>query len=347
MSKETLEWLNTNTLIGFTAKRAGKNDENAWHYREDLQGDESNHYEGAIPVEDVERRLFNWQPVSLPLYVPGPDGTFELVPGKQAITRSDNRLVMGIFGDTSYEPHDYNEWLLKTVGNILDDSLQIGSAGLLKQGAVAWVQVEMPENVETPEGVIFRPNLLATTSFDGSLATTFKRTVTNVVCDNTHAAALSENGETFKARHTSGSQLKLAEARTALNIVHAMADDFAAEVKELCETTVTEDQWNKFLDEVTAASTDSKAAKTRSENKRDVLNRLYKLDVRCAPWKGTKYGVVQTMNTFEHHEAGTKNRGGVSATRFERNMLKAAKGEWETFDRQTVATLDKVLAASN
>lgn len=346
MSKETLEWLNSNTLIGFTDKRAGQWDQNAWHYREELQGDESNHYAGAIPVEDVERRLFNWQPVSLPLYVPTPDGGYELVPGRQAITRSDNRLVMGIFGDTSYEPHEYNEWLLKTVGNILDDSLQIGSAGLLKGGAVAWVQVEMPENIETPEGVVFRPNLLATTSFDGTLATTFKKTVTNVVCDNTHAAALSENGETFKARHTSGSQFKLADARAALSIVHHMAEDFSAEVKSLCESTVSDAEWEKFLDEITKPGTDSKAAKTRSENKRDTLNRLYKLDMRCAPWKGTKYGVVQTMNTFEHHEGVTRNKG-VSTTRYERNMLRAVKGEWETFDRNTVAVLDKVLAAAN
>lgn len=35
----------------------------AWHYREDLQGDESNHYTGPVPVEDVRRRLFNWRAV--------------------------------------------------------------------------------------------------------------------------------------------------------------------------------------------------------------------------------------------------------------------------------------------
>lgn len=58
MSKETLEYLNANTLVGFTAKRG-----QAWHYREEMQGDEPNHYTGAIPVEDVRRRLFGWEPV--------------------------------------------------------------------------------------------------------------------------------------------------------------------------------------------------------------------------------------------------------------------------------------------
>jgi len=51
----------------------------------------------------------------------------------------------------------------------LDDNLSISSAGLLRN-RVAWVEVSVPDNITTPEGVVFRPNPLATTSFDGSLA---------------------------------------------------------------------------------------------------------------------------------------------------------------------------------
>ena len=58
MSRETLTHLNTQTLIGYTSKRG-----QAWHYRADYQGSESNHYEHAIPVADVRRRLFYWSPV--------------------------------------------------------------------------------------------------------------------------------------------------------------------------------------------------------------------------------------------------------------------------------------------
>jgi hypothetical protein len=45
MSKESLEWLNANTLIGFTSKRG-----TAWHYRADRQSKEPNHYPGSVPV---------------------------------------------------------------------------------------------------------------------------------------------------------------------------------------------------------------------------------------------------------------------------------------------------------
>jgi hypothetical protein len=41
---------------------------------------------------------------------------------------------MGIFAE-GYQRHQYDEWLLGTVGNILDDSLSISSAGVLRKGA--------------------------------------------------------------------------------------------------------------------------------------------------------------------------------------------------------------------
>ena len=76
MSQETTQWLNTNVLVGFTDRRG-----NAWHYRADHQtpwdytaedGElvigVGNHYPGAIPLADVKGRLFNWEPVTAPVY---------------------------------------------------------------------------------------------------------------------------------------------------------------------------------------------------------------------------------------------------------------------------------------
>src|SRR5690606_7675556 len=142
------------------------------------------------------------------------------VPGRKAVVRSDrdDGAVLGVFTD-AYVPHQYAQYLLRTLSDILDDSLSVSSAGLLKDGAVAWVEVSVPESIVTPEGVEFRPNLLATTTLDGSLATTYKRTVTDVVCDNTRAAALQEDGQEVKIRHSRRSRLRLADARSALSIV--------------------------------------------------------------------------------------------------------------------------------
>jgi phage/plasmid-like protein (TIGR03299 family) len=330
MSKETAAWLNANTLIGFTDKRG-----TAWHYRADVQGTEPNHYPGPIPVEDVKRRLFDWEAVSSPVYVESPLGGLVQAPGRQAILRSDNGHLMGVFTD-GYEPHPYVEWLINTIGTLLEDDLSIGSAGLLKGGAVAWVSVEVPDTIATPEGVQFRPHLFGATSFDGSLSTTFKRAVTNVVCDNTMATGLAESGQQIKIKHSRYSKLRLAEAREALNIVYEIADDFAAEVTRLCQTDVSDTEWAAFLDAHAPIPEDKGRARTMAETKRDTLTRLWNHDNRVAPWHGTAWGVVQAVNTYTHHEQTVRGAGRVEQHAPRRHRRRRGAGPHHTPDAHTV-----------
>jgi len=231
------------------------------------------------------------------------------------------------------------------VANILDDDLTISSAGLLKQGAVAWVEVSVPTSVQTPEGVEFRPNLLATTSFDGSIATTFKRTITATVCDNTRDLALGEAGQELKVKHSRHSRLRLTEAKDALAIIHTVSDAFAAEVSQLCAIEVSDAQWRRFVD-ISTPTVDGRTgetlqgrALTSALRKRDALERLYTRDHRVSPWAGTAYGVIQAVNTHEHHEGVVRG-----ATRPERNMLKTVRGDFADCDRATWRSLEKVLA---
>lgn len=338
MSRETYETLNTQTLIGFVAKRG-----HAWHYRAEFQGTESNHYDGAIPVQDVHRRLFDWTADSRPLFVQAGDpdlcGAMFPVPDRQAIVRSDTEDVLGIF-KSGYEIHQYGKWLVDTVSTILDDSLSIGSAGLLRNGAQAWVSIEVPETITTPEGVAFRPNLIACTSHDGSLATTYKRVVQVVVCDNTLAAGLSEKGQTYKVKHSKYSNARIGEARQALAIVHTIADDFAAEVASLTRVDVSPKAWAAFLDAHAPMPTELGRAYTMAQNERDELQRLWTHDSRVAPWAGTAFGVVQAVNTYTHHYGTVRG-----ASRPERNMTRAVTGGVDTLDASTLATLTKVLAS--
>lgn len=336
MSQETMEWLNINTLIGFSEKRG-----HAWHYRAEDQGDESNHYTLAVPVEDVRRRLFDWKAIEGELTVTAitEDGVLSVTDNeRKAIMRSDNGHVMGIFKQ-GYTIHQFDEWLLDSVANLLDDDLSIGSAGLLKGGAVAWVSVEVPDSITTPEGVVFRPNLLACTSHDGSLATTFQRCVTNVVCDNTMSAALGEGADQrVKVKHSRYSNLKLNDARDALAVVHTIADDFAAEVAALSSVRVSGREWDKFVDAIAPMPEEEGRAMTMAENKRADLNALWNADPMVAPWKGTAFGVVQAMNTFAHHHAIVRG-----SDRAERNMLRAVSGGIDKLDGGTLTTLTAVL----
>ena len=334
MSRETIHHLNTQVLVGFTDQRG-----TAWHYRRDEQGDEPNHYPAAIPVEDVRRRLFSWQARPMPMHITAPDGTQHEVAHRQAIVRDDTWQVLGVLSK-AYVPHQFDEWLLRQVSNLLDDDLAIGSAGLLKGGAVAWVQVEMPDSWKVA-GVEFRPHLLATTSLNGEIATLYKRTCTIVVCDNTRAQALNEQAQEVRVRHTSRSLMRLADARDALHIVHQIGDDFAAEIETLMRTTVTDRQFDRFLSLYAPADRDgdSQQAVTRAENLRGTLRQMWQTDIRCAPFRGTAFGAVQTVNTWRQHMKPT--RGGRSL--YERTMLDTMTGITEADDRRVA---DMVLAVA-
>lgn len=356
MSKESLTFLNTNTLIGFTEKRG-----HAWHWRAEEQGDVSNHYPGAIPLADVQRRLFHWHAESRRLAVESPanqasmthlshDGTpahWIPIESRQAICRSDDTTgaVMGIFGP-GYVRHQYGDWLLKSVADLLDDDLAISSAGLLRAGAIAWVEVSVPDTITTPQGVAFRPNLLATTSFDGSIATTYKRTVTDVVCDNTRELALSENGQEVRIKHSKNSRLQLAPARQALAMIHTLADEFAAEVAELCSIEVSPQDWSRFLDAYVPAIEQSTGlalegrARSLADTKRQKLDALYQHDPRVAPWQATAHGVLQAVNTYDTHEGPVRG-----ASRAERHQLKTITGDYTRLDRRSWHLLHRVLSS--
>lgn len=338
MSRETMTDLNQNTLIGYTDKRG-----TAWHYRADEQGDEPNHYAGAIPVEDVRRRLFHWSPLEADItatavtengVVTSPD------PTRKAILRSDTGAVLGVFS-SSYQVHEYNEWLIKNVENLLDADLHIGSAGLLKGGAVAWVQVEMEDTIDTPSGVQFRPFLTAATSLDGSLASTYQIGAQVVVCDNTLSVALGESGaERVRVKHTARSHLRIHDVRSALNIVHQTADAFNEQVRTLTETELSRDQWTKFLEVHFAPSTDSTRALNMAQRRRDELDHWYREHEWVAPWNGTAWGALSAINTWAHH--GQPVRG----SRVERNMERAVTGQIKTIDQGALASLQKVLATA-
>lgn len=374
MSQETLEHLNTNTLIGFTDRRG----RNAWHYRADLQqpwevtlpdgrvlSGVGNHYPGAIPAEDVKLRLFGWQATPRRVAIEFP-ATFETMThlgeqgeplrwavqdDRQAIAPDDADLVLGWF-KSGYRIHQYDRWLIDNTDALLSNGLAISSAGLLRNRAQAWLEASVPDTFTTPEGVEFRPNVLAATSLDGSIATTYARTVQLVVCDNTRDVALGELGQKLKIRHSSNSlsDATLARARAELNLtkIDEVVAAFTAEVAREAATPVTGRQFGAVLELLVPIDPEaSKRSQTMAEHKREQITQLYRVDPRVAPWQGTAFGVLQAWNTWSHHEQGGlsgKSEAEKRAARADRNAWRAISGETGSEDGKVADALALVLA---
>ena len=350
MGMETSEWYNTKILVGNALKR-GK----AWHYKKEMQGDEPNHYDGAIPMEDIQRRLFNYEAISCPVFYRVPcelqdaDGVDDAgLPYKmiqatdhQAVVHGNDHNLFSFF-KVGYARHQFNEWLVGGLQNLVDDSeLGFGSAGILQNGAVAFVTIEMPESIEAIPGFEIRSHIMATTSHNGKFATTFKAVDTFVVCDNTHACALAEDGQQYKLRHSKYSTMKLQNARDALGIIHQGIDNSVAEITALSNWEVSSQEFARVMDilcPVPKLEDSTQTAVTRAENKRGAIAGLYAHDDRVAPWAGTALGVLQAFNTWEHHVNGSKKN------RVERNILNIMSGKTEKADNKVIETLRLVTA---
>lgn len=334
MSQETIETLNSQTLIGYTEKRG-----NAWHYREDLQGEKSNHYPSSIPIEDVKDRLFNWHVVPGEITATAITENGVLVGRSEnlkATMRDDTGDIMGISSLTRAD-HEYDQWLVDNVGVLLDADVAIASAGVLKGGRQAWVQIEMEDTLKV-DGFEFRPFLTAATSHDASLATTFLTGVQAVVCDNTLSAALNGADSSVKIKHTSASLNRVQETRDALGIIFGVAQQYEAQAKSLLADKVDNGEWERFVAALckpqAGATARSKGMATR---KVEDIVRLWEYDERVAPWKGTAFGVVQAVNTYVTHLQTVKG-----SSRAARNMGMTLTGQWDKVDATTLRILEAV-----
>lgn len=342
MSEYSMEYLNGatsegGTLIGYTDKRGP-----AWHYDETLQGEESNHYPFDVPMGDVERRLFDWEAVEVPLSYIDPDSDsddYRSVNGYKGVMHSKTHRILGVHSE-GYKIHQYSDTLLTSVSEMLGSNLFIGSAGLLRYGGQAWVSVEMEDTLESSD-VPFRPQLLCASSHDGSLAVTVKPVVTVTVCDNTFRAALGEKGNAYTFRHTSQSRFDVERAREATDLIGAIGAGFAAQVEKYVETAVPEHTFIRFLEKFTPIPEEEGRGKTVATTKRDTLLDLWGSDPRVAPWQGTAWGVIQAVNTYNHWESRANKQDGG---RIARNMSATLKGTFETADERTIKILEEVMA---
>lgn len=343
MSKETALTLNTKTLIGNVAKRGY----NAWHYRADLQGVESNHYDGAIPIEDVRRRLFDFKAMEQPVFVGIRDEQGNIVryieqTDRKAIVRDDNNHVMGVFKD-SYAIHQYDQWLIDNVSTIIDNKvLGVDSAGVLRDGAIAWVAIASPDNLQTNAGFPVRPYILATTSHNGTIATTYKQVYNAPVCDNTLFASLREDGATSRTRHSKHSVARIQGIRDAMDIMFSMGENIVAEIERLGSITVTDREWDAIINRIVPigeVGETAQSAISKMENKQETIRHMYRNDPMVAPWAGSALGVLQAFNTFQHHVSGNNKN------RVERNAMGALNGKIQQSDAMVMQVINELVLA--
>jgi phage/plasmid-like protein (TIGR03299 family) len=346
MSKETMEWLRSNIRVGYVGS-----DGPAWWAASGEYMTDGSHFDGPVPVEEVER-LLSVEFVEGTVFstYTDADGNKQSVQDKtrKTIITPDNGAILGIFKQ-GYQVHGYKQWTADQIAAILDTSkgeLGTKSVGLLRNRGVAFMQAQLTGSGLEVGGFEFTPYILAATSVDGTLSSTYATGVTAAVCDNTLASALMSATTKFKVKHSRNSVGKLGDVRNALGLVYQAGDEFARAASALQSVDVTAADFAAWLD-LTAPvpapdpkSSTGGAKYTNAVKLRETYEAMWSHDAKVKPWAGTAFGVVQLANT---HNTWKRNVSGADGGRMERTYLNVVTGITAREDAQSLDALATVM----
>ena len=157
---------------------------------------------GATLEEWLTEAHMNWTYKRTPVLFQPPGTTDETMPfdSRDFIYRSDTLTPLSIVSERYKEvqPIEVIDFFRSLVE---EEGFEIETLGSLKGGRRIWAMAKTHIQDEVNAGDTIKANLLLVTSCDGSLATTAKFVSTRVVCWNTQAIALGEDGMHVKVRH--------------------------------------------------------------------------------------------------------------------------------------------------
>jgi phage/plasmid-like protein (TIGR03299 family) len=232
-----------------------------------------------------------------------------------------------------------NEELFAFADNVLDsNSAKWESAGSLKKGKIVFGSLDIPkEIVLDPQGVNDKTKLylIVWTSHDGSVAVQAAITPVRVVCQNTLNIAMRTAKQSFKIRHTQTAEGRIVQARQALGLTFAYADEFQKQANELFQQSITDKQFSDLIRNLYPKPEDaSKAALTRWENKVVLIDDLYHNSPTNNSIKGTAWGAFNAFTERLDYYRSSKTGNTDS-------LMAAASG----FDPVITAEKNKILKA--
>lgn len=283
-----------------------------------------------------------------PVYALNKDtGMYIPVPGYVANVRQEDFKPLAIVGER-YKILQNIEAL-----SFLDDLVDSGEAKYesvisLKGGAKVALLIRLPRDVKIGNEDLSTYVLLSN-SHDGSSSITLAATPIRVVCQNTLTAALSSAKRQFKVRHTSSLTGRLSEARTALGVVFNYMTEFESVADQMLNTTFTDDEFKKFLDDLLPVPEDEGRGKTIATNTQDVIRSIAYNNLRVEqdgksveinlpdmePIKNTKWWAYNAVSTYNQHFATSKTTKRTSA---EENRFRRVMGD------SNVSITDKAFA---
>lgn len=266
----------------------------------------------ATAAEAIEFAHLGWEVEKYPIFVKNPsfDKTQPLgptnvkgfdVPNQYAVMRKDKAdasAVLGIVGN-QYTPVQ-NKDCFKFFDPIIDRaSASYESAGALDGGRKVWLLSKLPDSVIVNGKDPVDKFLLLYNTHDGSSALTMKLTSVRVVCQNTLSAAMADQEETFRVKHTSAIEYRMDEAVRLLGLAKKQFEIIGETYTRMAKTYVDTSMVSYFLNVVLPQTGESS---TKIQNARDTVQHLFEGQAVGSDIAGkTVWGLYNAVSEWTTH----------------------------------------------
>ena len=256
-------------------------------------------------------------------YVPEGSNMLHTYKERRVLYRSDTGRPLSVVSD-SYnvvQPGTILQFVSECVASA---GFAMETAGVIDDGRRVWALARVNDGAPVIGHDVVRPYLLAATSYDGTMATTFKFTGIRVVCNNTLSmSAGSSDRDTNVSREkdkTKGAVVQCVRVahsanpdfesiRSQLGIVLSAWDRFLVESRLMAETKVDERFAIEFLR--TLLRTDASIEATKAAEETRAFKRLMALvtgeaqSATLPEANGTAWGLLNAVTWFVDHERGS------------------------------------------
>lgn len=221
------------------------------------------------------------------------------IPNYKANTRDSDNSVLGIVTDR-YKVVQNTE-AFEFTDAIVGGDVHYETAGSLSAGKRIWLLAKMP-NI-TVAGDDMEPYLCFTNTHDGSGAVRVCMTPVRVVCNNTLNIALNTAKRAWSTKHIGDMQIKLQEAKMALELAGEYMYALDKYADQMANTTISDDKVRDILNELFPTKEDDsdRVKATTRKIKDEYMVCLFMPDLN--KFRGTSWGALNAMCDMVDHNA--------------------------------------------
>ena len=225
------------------------------------------------------------------------------VPNFFSTVRTDNDTVLGVVGKDYQivQNRDAFSFFDSIVGG---EGMLYETAGALGNGERIFITAKLPDYIRVGNDDLIEKYLFLTTSHDGSGSITAAFTPIRIVCANTLNAALRNQTNTVRIRHTSNAKQRLEQAHKVMGISDRLALQLESIFNNWTKVRISDNEVKKLIQSALAPS--KEVLKTLQEGRTEDLSTCF-INMVDNAYEYAMSDPTQLMNTTKGTVFGAYN----------------------------------------